>query len=93
MPGDDDAATAAAAAAAGGGGDAAAAAEVEVNADGSTAAESAAPLSERLVLGEEGGQMTLDTAGLEGVEQTKFEYLHGRFGGPRPRVARELVSE
>ena len=64
------------------------AAEVAVDADGNIEAAS----TPQLVLGEEGGQITLDTDGLEGVTQTKFEYLYGRFGGPRPRKTRELVS-
>ena len=67
-------------------GAAASAAEVEVDAAGNVV-----PGAERLVLGEEGGQIVLETQGLAGVEQSKFEYLYGRFGGPRPKRTRELV--
>ena len=45
----------------------------------------------RLALGEEGGQIALETDGLSGVDQTRFEYLYGRFGGPRPQRVRQLV--
>jgi hypothetical protein len=62
--------------------------EVEVDADGNAITSDA----DKLVLGEEGGQLQiLNANGLDGVTQTKFEYLNGRFGGPRPQTVRELV--
>ena len=68
---------------------ASASAEVEVSADGSTVANTNT-VAEKLVLGEEGGRIHLDSKH-DGVEQTNFEYLYGRFGGPRPKTTRELV--
>lgn len=63
-------------------------AEVEVDAAGNVVPDSS---SLSLSLAEEGGQIHLDTPGLEGVSQTKFEYLNGRFGGPRPHKKRQLI--
>ena len=60
---------------------------MEVDSEGNIAATE----QNALVLGEEGGQIVLQNEGLDGVTQTKFEYLYGRFGGPRPRPSRELV--
>ena len=62
-------------------------AEVEVDAAGNVVPDSS---SLSLSLAEEGGQIHLDTPGLEGVSQTKFEYLYGRFGGPRPHKKRQV---
>lgn len=71
-----------------------AATQVSVTADGNVVVVSDSASQEDgevLSLGEEGGQIRLHNEGLEGVTQTRFEYLYARFGGPRPRTTRELV--